>query len=250
MAIIILAFGVFGHPTIVACEKFTAVASLICFALLVYFAAVHWHPSPAAPTRSAGGFWPTWVLAVTTQIANAISYAPFAGDYGRYMPGNSKPRPLIGWSFFGMVAGCILALTRGEVIGLAFGYIGLVQFNLADSIVALCSVVTVLFTPWTMINISGYLQHRGQFDVGDLQAFARGDRRHWYTSGANLGAIVAWAVGVVIGSLFSGTSLFTGPLAHIANGVDLSFISSAVVATVLYRVFGRTSAARGPLMAK
>jgi purine-cytosine permease-like protein len=313
MAIVTLAFGVFGHATIVAYEKFTSIASLVCLVMLVYFAATHWDPPAAAPKFSLGSFWPTWALATTTQIANAISYAPFAGDYARYIPARAKPRALIGWSFFGMVAGCILALTCGEIIGLAVqdpfnvtsamignvpvlllvpvvalgfignvsnggmvvyngtldlhailwrlkrvhvalifggiglvvGYVGLVMFNLADSIVALCSIVTVLVTPWIMINIIGHWQHRGRFDTRDLQAFAQRQHRgiYWYSGGANIGAVTAWVIGVVVGLLFANTSLFVGPLAHVAQGVDLSFISSALVATILYLCLGRVSSA-------
>jgi purine-cytosine permease-like protein len=130
-------------------------------------------------------------------------------------------------------------------IGLVVGYVGLVLFDLADSIVALCSIVTVLVTPWIMINIIGYWQHRGRFDTRDLQAFAQRQHRgiYWYSGGANGGAVAAWAIGVVVGLLFANTSLFVGPLAHVAQGVDLSFISSALVAAILYLCLGRVSAA-------
>jgi purine-cytosine permease-like protein len=312
VALITLGFGILGHATIVAWEKFTAVASMICLALLVYFTITHWNPPKTPAKLELGSFWATWALAMTTQIANAISYAPFAGDYARYMPSATKPRALFGWSLFGMVAGCIIALTCGEIIGLGvqdgfnavsamignvpvalvlpvvligfignisngamvvyngmldlhailwrmrrpqvglifgavglvFGYLGLVVFNLTDSILALCSIVTVLVTPWIMINIIGWFQHRGHFSPADLQDFDHHTARsiYWYSGGVNPGAVIAWIVGVVVGLLFSNTSLFVGPLANVAHGVDLSFISSAVVATVIYLAVGRVNA--------
>ena len=230
IALATLACAILGHATIVAYEKFTAIASLVCLLLLTYFTVTHWHPPATPPKLALGGFWATWMLATTAQISNAISYAPFAGDYARYMPGRTPPRRLFGWSLLGMVAGCIVALTCGEIIalgvsdagiststmmdnlpaallipvaliglvgnltngamvayngtldlhailwrmrrpqvglifgaiGLVVGYVGLVLFNLTDSILALCSVVTVLVTPWIMINIIGYRQHGGR----------------------------------------------------------------------------------------
>ncbi|WP_284944971.1 purine-cytosine permease family protein [Acidisoma cladoniae] len=311
MAVITLGFGILGHATIVAYEKFTAVASMICLALLVYFVLIHWDPPEAAPKLMLGSFWATWAIAMTTQIANAISYAPFAGDYARYTPSASKPRALFGWSLLGMIAGCVIALTCGEIIGLGVqdanavtslmitnvplalivpilviglignvsnggmvvyngtldlhailwrmqraqvglifgavgltvGYVGLVVFNLTDSILALCAIVTVLVTPWIMINIIGWVQHRGRFHAQDLQAFAhhRQGGRYWYRGGFNAAAVIAWVLGVGIGLLFTNTSLFVGPLANIAQGVDLSFISSALVASVLYLAIGKIS---------
>jgi purine-cytosine permease-like protein len=313
IALATLGCAILGHATIVAYEKFTAVANLVCLLLLAYFTVVHWHPPATPPKLALGGFWATWMLAMTAQISNAISYAPFAGDYARYMPGRTPPRRLFGWSLLGMVAGCIVALTCGEIIalgvsdaglstskmmdnlpaallipvaliglvgnlsngamvayngtldlhailwrmrrpqvglifgaiGLAVGYIGLVLFNLTDSILALCSVVTVLVTPWIMINIIGYRQHGGRFDPRALQAFGAGKERgaYWYGHGFNRGAVVAWLVGVGVGLLFTNTSVFTGPLANIASGVDLSFVSSALVAAAIYLAIGRVSTA-------
>ncbi len=313
MAVVTLACGILGHATIVAYEKFTAVASMACIALLVYFTLAHWNPPHDAPKLQLGTFWATWALAATTQLSNALSFAPFAGDYARYSPTASPPRAMAGWSLLGMVAGGVLALSCGAVIalgvqdayavtgsmmqnvpwlllvpvallglagnvsngamivyngmldlhailwrmrraqvglvfgavGIAVGYVGLVVYSLADLIVALCSIVTVLVTPWIMINVIGWFQHRGRFSPRDLQAFAgHADRGiYWYTGGVNGGAVLAWAVGVVVGLLFCTTSVFTGPLVAWAHGVDLSFIGSAVVASAVYLAIGQVSAA-------
>jgi purine-cytosine permease-like protein len=135
------------------------------------------------------------------------------------------------------------------VIGLVVGYLGLVVFNLVDSILALCSIVTVLVTPWVTINIIGWYQHRGEFRPYDLQAFAHHTDRgiYWYTNGFNIGAVLAWIIGVAVGLLFTNTNIFTGPLANVADGVDLSFISSAIVGSVIYLIVGRVSAAHNAI---
>ncbi|HEX4011542.1 MAG TPA: cytosine permease [Solirubrobacteraceae bacterium] len=120
------------------------------------------------------------------------------------------------------------------VVGLAAAYLGTVVFNAVNSINALVSIVTVLVTPWMMINIIGYFEQRGSFDHDQLQAFGQRGSLYWYAGGFNLRAVLAWGVGLIVGLMFSNTSLMTGPLSSTASGVDLSFISSAVVGSLVY----------------
>jgi cytosine/uracil/thiamine/allantoin permease len=130
-----------------------------------------------------------------------------------------------------------------SAIGLVIAYLGLIVFKASNSILALCAIVTVLVTPWTVINVIGYLRHGRRFDTAALQAFARpGERgRYWYTGGFNRPAILAWGASVVVGLMFSDTALFVGPLARRAHGVDLSFLSAAIVAAILYGLLDRLS---------
>ncbi len=126
------------------------------------------------------------------------------------------------------------------VAGLAVAYLGVIVFNAINSINALVSIVTVLVTPWMAINIIGYLRCHGRFLPHHLQAFADPTQRgvYWYTNGFNLRAVIAWVAGVAVGLMFTNTSLLVGPLATSANGVDLSFISAAVIGGALYLLIG------------
>ncbi|MCW2685775.1 MAG: purine/cytosine permease [Mycobacterium sp.] len=58
--------------------------------------------------------------------------------------------------------------------------------------------------------------------------------RYWFTGGWNLGAVIASAVGATFGVLAVNTTLYVGPLADVAGGVDVSTIGSAVLAGVIY----------------
>jgi purine-cytosine permease-like protein len=58
--------------------------------------------------------------------------------------------------------------------------------------------------------------------------------RYWSTGGWNVPAVVAWTVGAVFGLLAVNTTLYVGPLADIAGGVDLSTIGSAALAGLIY----------------
>ena len=310
-AALVLTLGIFGHATLVASETFVSYASLIGLLVLALFCLPHAaaFPDPKTNPLVLGRYWPSLMLAVTVTIANAISYAPFAGDYARYLPAHTRAVPLFFWPFGGMVLGCLFACLCGEVIGLAvhdpfnpnaqmlafvppvlivpvviiglagnaangamvvyngmldlqailwrlsrpqvgvifglggFGlaYLGLIVFSAANAILALCSIVTVLVTPWSIINIQGYLKRRGRFQPAALQAFGADgpSSRYWFRAGFNPAAVLAWLVASVTGLLFSDTALFVGPLSQAAHGVDLSFLAAAILAGILYPVLGR-----------
>ncbi len=308
-----IALAVLGHATIVAYEKLTAVAGVIAIALLVIYAGVNVGSQPHAAMHYAlGSFWPTWTMALTAQIANAVSFGPFASDYSRYVPSTAKPWALFGWAAAGMFFGNMVALIGGAFIGIAvadpnelihgmIGFLplwllvpvtvlsfiantanasmvvyngildlhamlwrlkwvqvagvfsaigiglaclGIVMADFTDRIDALCSIVTILVTPWMLINIIGFLQQRGRFNTHDLQDFthrAEGNI-YWYAHGFSPRALAAWAISTFIGMLFCNTHLFAGPLARLAGGADLSFISSATAGALLYLALGRTVA--------
>jgi purine-cytosine permease-like protein len=82
-----------------------------------------------------------------------------------------------------------------------------------------------------MINIIGFLQRNGRFDTADLQDFTHrhAGNAYWFSHGFNPRALAAWAISTFVGMLFCNTHLFAGPLARLAGGADLSFISSATV---------------------
>jgi purine-cytosine permease-like protein len=127
------------------------------------------------------------------------------------------------------------------VAGIAVAFLGVIVFDAVESINALVSIVTVLVTPWMAINIIGYLRCRGRFVPHHLQAFGAHTGVYWYKGGVNPRAVFAWVAGVVVGLLFTNTSLLVGPLATSANGVELSFISAAVVGAVLYGLIGTSA---------
>jgi purine-cytosine permease-like protein len=52
--------------------------------------------------------------------------------------------------------------------------------------------------------------------------------------GWNVPVVVAWAVGGLFGLLAVNTTLYVGPLADVAGGVDVSTIGSAALAGLIY----------------
>ena len=105
---------------------------------------------------------------------------------------------------------------------------------LSDASVLLLAVSA----PWAAVVGVGYLRRRGRYLVDDLQVWNRGERdgAYWYRSGWNPAAIIAWAAGSAWGLLAVRTTLYTGPVAGVAGGVDLSFGGSFLIAAAAYTV--------------
>jgi len=89
--------------------------------------------------------------------------------------------------------------------------------------------------PWTAINlVDYYLIKRGNYDVG---AFFRSDGGIY--GRVNLPAVVVYAVGVLVEVPFWSVTLYTGPIAKLLNGADISWIVGLLVVVPLYYWAGR-----------
>jgi purine-cytosine permease-like protein len=117
-------------------------------------------------------------------------------------------------------------------------YVGTFAFDAVNSITAMTLVLNGLAAPWVVINLVGLVARRGRYDPVDLQAFNQGRRggRYWFTGGWNLRALLAWAAGSAFGLLAVQTELYTGPLANVAGGVDLSLLGSGLIAGGVYAI--------------
>jgi purine-cytosine permease-like protein len=139
----------------------------------------------------------------------------------------------------------VVRLTRAQatviigLVGVVLVYLGLLAPNVQGAIAAALLVLAELSAPWAVIVGIGYLQARGRYDPDDLQVFNRRETggRYWYTAGWNWPAALAWVAGSIIGLLTIQTPLFSGPLAGIASGVDVSLLAGSVVAALVYLPF-------------
>lgn len=133
-------------------------------------------------------------------------------------------------------------------VAIALLYLGVFVFDAVESVTAMTVALNAVITPWVAILAIGALTTRS-YDPVDLQAFAHGIRggRYWFTRGWNLPAVAAWAVGATFGVLAVNTTLYVGPLADVAGGVNVSTAGSAALAGLMY-LASRTSAHRSPIL--
>jgi purine-cytosine permease-like protein len=123
-------------------------------------------------------------------------------------------------------------------VAMAIVYVGGLVLDAVDTVSAFLLILNVVCAPWMLITLMGLWYCRGRYHPYDLQLFNMGKTggAYWYWHGLNVRAFVAFVPAVVVGLLFVNTTIYKGPWADAASGVDLSFISSAVIAVVLYGV--------------
>jgi purine-cytosine permease-like protein len=307
IALEIAAVALYGHGTVVALQRLVVpvVGGLLLLGLVAF--AGSFDAGYRGGDYVLGGFWQTWMLAVTVAAAGPLSYAPSLGDYTRRISHQRHgDRPVLAAAALGVFGGLFATTLFGAftavaigklgdsyvadlvaaapawyvpailVVGLAGGvgqgvlnlyasgldlealvprlrrvhttliasaaaiallYAGTFALDAVDSITAMTLVLNGVAVPWVVVNLVGFLvARRGRYDPHDLQAFNEGRRggRYWFTGGWNLRAVVAWAAGSAFGVCAVSTSLYTGPLADLARGVDVSLAGSAAVAAAVY----------------
>ncbi|MFI7032740.1 purine-cytosine permease family protein [Microbispora rosea] len=126
-------------------------------------------------------------------------------------------------------------------LGVATLYVGAIAFDAIESISTFVLILLVLVSPWTAIMLVGLALRRGRYHPDDLYGFARpGHRgRYWFTGGFNLRALGAFVPAVVLGLLFVDNTIYTGPFARLAGGVDLSCLVPFCTAALLYAALCR-----------
>lgn len=306
IALISIAAAIWGHAKLVVVEKLMIpiAGTVMVIGFFVYGAKFDVnHPGSH---YLLGGFWPTWMLAVTIAAAATYGYAPYVNDWTRHISRKKhSDRNLalatgfgafLGLTFplcFGaftavafnnaavdyvdgligitpkaflvpiVVIGLIGSLGQSTVciysngldfssifpvftrvaatiilssIGLLFIFLGTLVWNVQDTVSAFVSLFGVVAAAWIGVVVTGHFVRRGRYNPDALQVFNRGERGgiYWYVGGWNLRAAFAWLLASGVGLLFLSTSLYVGPWSDAANGIDLSWISAMVIASVAY----------------
>jgi nucleobase:cation symporter-1, NCS1 family len=108
--------AIFGHATIIAAEKWIALALAILFGGLAAFVLPHTSLAAASVINHGGGSVGTWLIAMGIIFSYPIGWANFASDYSRYFPVETS------WKKIALAAGGgqFVALMFCEVIGVLF----------------------------------------------------------------------------------------------------------------------------------
>jgi purine-cytosine permease-like protein len=111
--------AVLGHRTLERSDRVITVLSIIVgFTIFIVFAG-KFHVTHGGQYL-LGSFWPTWFLSATTAASLPISWGPFVGDYGRYIPANASSRAVGAYGFAGIFLGCWLAMVAAAFAATAF----------------------------------------------------------------------------------------------------------------------------------
>lgn len=111
--------AVLGHRSLERGDRVLTIVSIIVGVLVFAAFAPKFHVIPGGHYL-LGSFWPTWFLSATTAASLPISWGPFVGDYGRYIPANASPRVVGTYGFLGIFLGCWLAMVAAAFAATAF----------------------------------------------------------------------------------------------------------------------------------
>ncbi|MDH6706586.1 purine-cytosine permease-like protein [Kitasatospora sp. MAA19] len=105
IAIAVLIVCIYGYQFMLLINKIAVVAGSAIMLLGVVAFGGSFHASFAGSGHYAlGSFWPTWVLAALTALANPVSFGAFLGDWSRYIPDRYSPSRLMAAPFLAQVA--------------------------------------------------------------------------------------------------------------------------------------------------
>ncbi|MCF3945160.1 purine-cytosine permease family protein [Acidiphilium iwatense] len=91
------------------------------------------------------------------------------------------------------------------------------------------TILLYLFTPWTAINlVDFYFVRHGMYSIREIFN-PKGMYGRW-----NWRGLVAYAIGFVVMIPFFSTGIYTGPIAHMLGGADISMLVGLPVSTIVY----------------
>lgn len=117
-------------------------------------------------------------------------------------------------------------------------FVGHYASSAQDAMTSFVLLLTAVGTPWAVVTLIGFARCRGVYDPDALQVFNRRSRGgiYWYRGGWNVPAVVAWAMGALVGLLAVSLPSYEGPLLSLTGGVDCSFLLSGGVGGLVYLV--------------
>uniref|UniRef100_A0AAU2V1C7 Cytosine permease n=1 Tax=Streptomyces sp. NBC_00003 TaxID=2903608 RepID=A0AAU2V1C7_9ACTN len=127
------------------------------------------------------------------------------------------------------------AVSVNAVISLVFGGIlMLVATSFMGSFIAFLSLLAVAFSAWVGVFGADMLR-RTEYDAKALLDTGR-TSAYWYKGGFSPAAVIAWAVGLVGGLMFTKSDWFTGPLAanNPVGEYGLGWVATIVISGLLY----------------
>ncbi|MGD6754689.1 cytosine permease [Streptomyces sp. BH105] len=127
------------------------------------------------------------------------------------------------------------AVSINAVISLVFGAIlMLVATSFMSSFISFLSLLAVAFSAWVGV-FGADMFKRKHYDGAALIDTTR-TSAYWYKGGFSPAACAAWAVGLVVGLLFTSSTWFSGPLAtnNFIGEYGLGWVVTIVVSGLLY----------------
>jgi purine-cytosine permease-like protein len=122
VAIVSSVVAIYGHASMLLVERLMIPITGIVMLVGVYVYAPHFNAADVGGQYLLGGFWPTWLLAVTTTTVAVYLYANSICDWTRYISFDRHSKgALLTATWTGSFLGLLLPLAFGAYVGIAMG---------------------------------------------------------------------------------------------------------------------------------
>ncbi len=149
-----IVLGYLGYDVIHRFEHIMVYVQGLLFVLMSYEAVSHLSYLPHAHAGSYGMF----LLELAAVVSYSFSWAPYASDYGRYLPENTRPRQVFWSTFWGTFTGTIWVELVGGVVG-ALGWGNLSPVGMVQHLMGALTdfaLVAIVFGTITADAVNGY----------------------------------------------------------------------------------------------
>jgi NCS1 family nucleobase:cation symporter-1 len=126
VAVLSIVIGIFGYRILHTMGKIITNVSMIVLTVVSIFLLFHGGGPGTEATASGSDFWLAWFVLFTAVFGYTASWAPYASDYSRYLPENSKPSSTFSAATLGLFtsttwmmclgAGLITLAPNGDVL--------------------------------------------------------------------------------------------------------------------------------------
>jgi NCS1 family nucleobase:cation symporter-1 len=126
VAVVSIVIGIFGYRILHTMGKIITNVSMVVLTVVSIFLLFHGGGPGTEATASGSDFWLAWFVLFTAVFGYTASWAPYASDYSRYLPENSKPSSTFSAATLGLFtsttwmmclgAGLITLAPNGDVL--------------------------------------------------------------------------------------------------------------------------------------
>jgi NCS1 family nucleobase:cation symporter-1 len=135
-------------------------------------------------------------------------------------------------------------VTAIVLISIATGIALFAAANFIENYTNFILLLLYVLVPWTAVNlVDFYLVRHGDYDVSSFFTLDGGTYGRF-----NKAAIFCYLLGIAVQIPFVSNALYTGPIAAMLNGVDLSWVVGIAIVSPLYYFMARRSASVPPVI--
>ena len=114
LTIVAVAIAIIGHDLLHTLQRYLTFIAIAIFGVLTIGAIVNLDAGAATP--DAGFAFTAFLAQFAAAAGYQISYAVYVSDYSRYLPADTPPRGVIGWTYLGAAASAIWLMALGALI--------------------------------------------------------------------------------------------------------------------------------------